>query len=66
MTEEEIRELLKQKILVSGKTREQFAVEELGVTESFLYAVLSGRRPPSSKVQEYLGVTRKIVYEDEK
>jgi hypothetical protein len=62
MNEEQILELLKQKLQESGKTRGKFAVENIGCCESFLFDVLAGRRHPGNKICAYLGIEKTTTY----
>ncbi len=60
MTEQQVRDLLRERITASGKTRTKFAEEEIGCSVWFLYDVLAGKRRPGNKVRECLNI-EKIV-----
>jgi hypothetical protein len=66
MDEDQIRGLLRTKLEASGKTKIQFAHEDIGVSETFLYDVLAGKRKPGNKVRKYLGITKTTIYTKQK
>ena len=56
MTEDDVRELLRNKI--AGKPL-RAAGRELGVTAPWLCMVLAGKRAPSGKILDAIGVARR-------
>lgn len=57
-----VRKRLRLKMALDGHKLKQVA-DCLGVSVAFVSAVLSGRKEPSEKICEYVGVRRVVVYE---
>lgn len=58
MDNDAVIELLRKR--QAGRTQKEVA-EELGVTPQFLHDVLNGRRNPSDRILEYVGLKWEIV-----
>lgn len=60
-TSDEVRKLLQQKAEQLGSQR--LLAQAIGVSDQFISDILRGKREPSGKAVEYLGLRRKVVYE---
>jgi len=62
-TEDEVREMLREKMEASGLSLRKFAMQVLAVTPSYLSEVFRGTRRPGENILEYLGLERRKVVE---